>query len=232
MLRRTADDDDPFERIVVANAEQLVIVTAVADPVPRTGFVDRCLVAAYAGGLAPVLCLTKADLADPEAVRRRRTATWTCRCWSPAATSRPTELAELLARAGVGAGRALGRGQVDAGQRCCCRTPPGPWGWCPPSARAGTPPSPRSPCRCRWSTAAAGWSTPRASGRSGSPTSPPTTSPPRSTTSPPPSRTARAAAGTSARPPTRSAPWTRSWNRGSCGPGRLEALRRVLVALS
>jgi ribosome biogenesis GTPase len=66
VLRRTADDDDPFERIVVANAEQLVIVTAVADPEPRTGFVDRCLVAAYAGGLTPVLCLTKADLADPE----------------------------------------------------------------------------------------------------------------------------------------------------------------------
>jgi ribosome biogenesis GTPase len=66
VLRRTADDDDPFERIVVANAEQLIIVTAVADPEPRTGFVDRCLVAAYAGGLTPVLCLTKADLADPE----------------------------------------------------------------------------------------------------------------------------------------------------------------------
>jgi ribosome biogenesis GTPase / thiamine phosphate phosphatase len=65
-LRRTADDTDPFERVVVANAEQLVIVTAVADPTPRTGFVDRCLVAAYAGGLAPVLCLTKADLGDPE----------------------------------------------------------------------------------------------------------------------------------------------------------------------
>jgi ribosome biogenesis GTPase len=66
LLRRTADDTDPFERIVVANAEQLVIVTAVADPEPRTGFVDRCLVAAYAGGLAPILCLTKADLGDPE----------------------------------------------------------------------------------------------------------------------------------------------------------------------
>jgi ribosome biogenesis GTPase len=65
VLRRTADDTDPVERVVVANAEQLVIVTAVADPVPRTGFVDRCLVAAYAGGLAPLLCLTKADLADP-----------------------------------------------------------------------------------------------------------------------------------------------------------------------
>ena len=66
VLRRTADDDDPYERVVVANAEQLIIVTAVADPEPRTGFVDRCLVAAYAGGLAPVLCLTKADLGDPE----------------------------------------------------------------------------------------------------------------------------------------------------------------------
>ncbi len=65
-LRRTADDDDPVERLVVANAEQLIIVTAVADPVPREGFVDRCLVAAYAGGLVPVLCLTKADLADAE----------------------------------------------------------------------------------------------------------------------------------------------------------------------
>ncbi len=65
-LRRTADDDDPTERLVVANAEQLVIVTALADPEPREGFVDRCVVAAYAGGLVPVLCLTKADLADPE----------------------------------------------------------------------------------------------------------------------------------------------------------------------
>jgi len=64
-LRRTADDTDAFERVVVANAEQLLIVTAVADPTPRTGFVDRCLVAAYAGGLVPLLCLTKADLADP-----------------------------------------------------------------------------------------------------------------------------------------------------------------------
>ncbi|MCF7550511.1 ribosome small subunit-dependent GTPase A [Pseudonocardia sp. WMMC193] len=65
VLRRTADDTDPFERLVVANADQLVIVTALADPEPREGFVDRCLVAAFAGGLRPVLCLTKSDLADP-----------------------------------------------------------------------------------------------------------------------------------------------------------------------
>ncbi|KAA9162359.1 ribosome small subunit-dependent GTPase A [Amycolatopsis acidicola] len=66
VLRRTADDTDPYERIVVANAEQLLIVTALADPPPRTGFIDRCLVACYAGGLRPVLCLTKADLASPD----------------------------------------------------------------------------------------------------------------------------------------------------------------------
>ena len=65
VLRRTADDNDPFERIVVANAELLLIVCAVADPPPRTGFVERALVAAYAGGVRPVLCLTKSDLADP-----------------------------------------------------------------------------------------------------------------------------------------------------------------------
>ncbi|WP_395704965.1 ribosome small subunit-dependent GTPase A [Rhodococcus ruber] len=65
VLRRTADDTDPFERIVVANAEQLLIVVALADPPPRTGLVERSMVAAFAGGLEPVLCLTKSDLADP-----------------------------------------------------------------------------------------------------------------------------------------------------------------------
>jgi ribosome biogenesis GTPase len=67
ILRRSPDDTDPIERPVVANADQLVCVVALADPPPRTGLVDRVLVAAYDGGLAPVLCLTKADLlADNE----------------------------------------------------------------------------------------------------------------------------------------------------------------------
>ncbi|MFP5336234.1 MAG: ribosome small subunit-dependent GTPase A, partial [Actinomycetes bacterium] len=65
VLRRTADDTDPVERVVVANADQLVVVTAVADPEPRHRMVDRCLVAAYDAGIAPLLVLTKADLADP-----------------------------------------------------------------------------------------------------------------------------------------------------------------------
>lgn len=66
VLRRTADDDDPFERVIVANADQLVVVTALADPEPRHGLIDRALVAAFDAGMAPLLCLTKADLADPE----------------------------------------------------------------------------------------------------------------------------------------------------------------------
>ena len=66
VLRRTADDDDPYERPIVANADQLVIVTALADPPPRTGMIDRILVAGFDAGLAPLLCLTKADLASPD----------------------------------------------------------------------------------------------------------------------------------------------------------------------
>jgi ribosome biogenesis GTPase len=66
VLRRTADDTDPTERVVVANADQLLLVVALADPPPRTGLVERTLIAAYAGGVTPILCLTKTDLAAPE----------------------------------------------------------------------------------------------------------------------------------------------------------------------
>ncbi|MFC7879201.1 ribosome small subunit-dependent GTPase A [Isoptericola sp. NPDC057391] len=69
VLRRTADDTDPYERIVVANADQLVVVTALAQPEPRTGMIDRCVVAAYDAGMDVLLCLTKADLADPAPLR-------------------------------------------------------------------------------------------------------------------------------------------------------------------
>ncbi|WP_273651838.1 ribosome small subunit-dependent GTPase A [Cellulomonas fimi] len=65
VLRRTADDTDPVERVIVANADQLVIVTALADPEPRTRMIDRCVAAAYDAGMDVLLALTKADLADP-----------------------------------------------------------------------------------------------------------------------------------------------------------------------
>jgi ribosome biogenesis GTPase len=65
VLRRTADDTDPVERVIVANADQLVIVSALANPDPRPRLIDRCLVAAYDADLDPLLVLTKADLTDP-----------------------------------------------------------------------------------------------------------------------------------------------------------------------
>lgn len=68
VLRRSADDADPVERIIVANADQLVIVSALADPPPRLRLIDRFLVAAYDASIEPALVMTKADLAGPEAI--------------------------------------------------------------------------------------------------------------------------------------------------------------------
>ena len=65
LLRRSADDTDQVERIVVANADQMLIVVAAADPEPRPRLVDRYLVAALDAGIRPLLVVTKTDLADP-----------------------------------------------------------------------------------------------------------------------------------------------------------------------
>ena len=65
LLRRSADDSDEVERIIVANADQLLIVVAAANPEPRPRLVDRYLVAAYDAGITPIMVITKTDLADP-----------------------------------------------------------------------------------------------------------------------------------------------------------------------
>ena len=58
---------DSFKAIeahpIVANADRMLIVAALAEPWPKWGLIDRMLIAARAGGLEPVLCLNKADLA-------------------------------------------------------------------------------------------------------------------------------------------------------------------------
>ncbi len=64
-LRRTADDSDPVERVVVANADQVCIVVAAAAPEPRPRLIDRALVAAWDAGIEALLIVTKTDLADP-----------------------------------------------------------------------------------------------------------------------------------------------------------------------
>lgn len=65
LLRRSADDTDAVERIIVANADQMLIVVAAANPEPRPRLVDRYLVAAFDAGITPILIITKTDLADP-----------------------------------------------------------------------------------------------------------------------------------------------------------------------
>jgi ribosome biogenesis GTPase len=65
LLRRSADDSDQVERVMVANASQMLIVVSIANPEPRTRLIDRYLAAAFDAGLVPALCITKVDLADP-----------------------------------------------------------------------------------------------------------------------------------------------------------------------
>lgn len=65
LLRRSADDTDQVERVIVANATQMLIVVAISNPEPRTRLIDRYLAAAFDAGLKPALCITKVDLADP-----------------------------------------------------------------------------------------------------------------------------------------------------------------------
>ena len=69
VLRRSADDSDTFERIIVANADQLLMVVAAASPEPRLRLIDRYLVAALDAGITPILCVTKTDLASGDELR-------------------------------------------------------------------------------------------------------------------------------------------------------------------
>lgn len=70
LLRRSADDTDQVERVVVANADQMLVVVAAADPEPRPRLVDRYLIAALDAGIRPLLVVTKTDLADPSGFLR------------------------------------------------------------------------------------------------------------------------------------------------------------------
>ena len=123
VLRRTADDDDPVERVVVANADQLVVVTALADPEPRPRLIDRALVAAFVSGMKPLLCLTKADLADPETLLVDLPLPRGAVGGHPA-RRRPDRAPGAAARPHQRADRPQRRRQVHAGQRADPRRPP------------------------------------------------------------------------------------------------------------
>ncbi len=59
---RAATGFRPYQQIVAANVDQLIVVAALVQPVLRPGFIDRALVMAERGGLQPLVCLNKADL--------------------------------------------------------------------------------------------------------------------------------------------------------------------------
>lgn len=54
---------------MVANIDQVVIVTSAAAPVPHPHLIDRYLVAALASNLTPVICMNKIDLDSGNAAR-------------------------------------------------------------------------------------------------------------------------------------------------------------------
>ncbi len=53
------------EHILVANVDQVVVVMALVEPDLKQHLIDRYLASAEQGGIAPIVCLNKADLVHP-----------------------------------------------------------------------------------------------------------------------------------------------------------------------
>jgi len=121
LLRRSADDTDAVERIIVANADQLLIVVAAANPEPRPRLVDRYLVAAFDAGVEPVLVITKTDLADPTSLSRPVPRPRSAHRHEPVRRRAARRTVRTAERAHDRRRRPLGRRQVDARQRASCR---------------------------------------------------------------------------------------------------------------
>lgn len=65
-LSRPAPGRRGLEQVMIANADQLVIVFAVKEPDPHPRLLDRVLIAAEAGNVTPVICFNKIDLLGPD----------------------------------------------------------------------------------------------------------------------------------------------------------------------
>lgn len=61
-------EGNSYEDIVAANVDHVVIVASFQNPPLRPGLIDRYLVAAGKGGLEPIICLNKIDLANPDEI--------------------------------------------------------------------------------------------------------------------------------------------------------------------
>jgi ribosome biogenesis GTPase len=68
-LAREAAGRDGMEQVIVSNIDQLVILMAAAEPFYNRRLIDRYLIAAEQGELAPIICINKIDLMDEAFVR-------------------------------------------------------------------------------------------------------------------------------------------------------------------
>jgi ribosome biogenesis GTPase len=66
LARRRPRDDPRREQVIAANMDVLAVVMAVAEPRFNPNFVDRFLLAAFAGGLEALLAVNKIDLCHGE----------------------------------------------------------------------------------------------------------------------------------------------------------------------
>jgi ribosome biogenesis GTPase len=64
--QRDAYDDETFQKVIAANMDVLLIVSATEGPPMRRGLIDRFLIVAERGDLQPVLAVNKIDLAPPD----------------------------------------------------------------------------------------------------------------------------------------------------------------------
>jgi ribosome biogenesis GTPase / thiamine phosphate phosphatase len=65
-LSRKAVSGKGFEQVLVANIDQIVIVSAATLEQLRPGLIDRYLIATAMGGLEAIVCINKMDLVDEE----------------------------------------------------------------------------------------------------------------------------------------------------------------------
>ena len=64
-LSRLAPGRRMMEQVIIANADQIVLVVSAKDPSPNLRFLDRLLVSAEAGNLTSIICINKMDLWTP-----------------------------------------------------------------------------------------------------------------------------------------------------------------------
>jgi ribosome biogenesis GTPase / thiamine phosphate phosphatase len=71
ILTRADSFKGQLQHPIVANAQRMLIVASVAQPIVKWGLIDRMIIAAQAGALRPAICLNKVDLVESDESARR-----------------------------------------------------------------------------------------------------------------------------------------------------------------